>query len=58
MWCQRRRWPVPHDIVGTGLNRFADNADPIIVIARLDRAIQYPQASGYWIARSGRAMTA
>jgi hypothetical protein len=28
------------------------------VIARLDRAIQYPQAGGYWIARSSRAMTA
>jgi hypothetical protein len=28
------------------------------VIARLDRAIQYPEAGGYWIARSSRAMTA
>jgi hypothetical protein len=32
--------------------------DSIDVIARLDRAIQYPQARGYWIARSSRAMTA
>src|SRR6266478_7421008 len=27
------------------------------VIARPDRAIQYPPAGGYWIARSRRAMT-
>jgi len=28
------------------------------VIARLDRAIQYPTVGDYWIARSSRAMTA
>src|SRR5579871_2990061 len=32
-------------------------AAPHSVIARLDRAIQYPLAGGYWIARSSRAMT-
>jgi hypothetical protein len=30
---------------------------PDHVIARHDRAIQYPQAGDYWIARSSRAMT-
>jgi len=30
---------------------------PASVIARLDRAIQYPTVGGYWIARSSRAMT-
>jgi len=43
---------------------FFDYFDPIGVIALpgldpgIDRAIQYPAVGGYWIARSGRAMTA
>jgi hypothetical protein len=37
---------------------FFHQVDLASVIARLDRAIQYPPAGGYWIARSSRAMTA
>jgi len=37
---------------------FSDYTDPISVIARLDRAIQYSTAGVYWIARSSRAMIA
>jgi hypothetical protein len=40
------------------IKAFYDKVDLISVIARLDRAIQYPQACGYWIARPSRAMMA
>jgi hypothetical protein len=42
----------------TGKIDFELSAETLGVIARLDRAIQYPQRGGYWIARSSRAMTA
>jgi hypothetical protein len=34
-------------VITKGLAHFSIGVDPPIVIARLDRAIQYPRAGGY-----------